>query len=92
MSHDDVRNLQMRLKNCLQTILDLEPDIERLELGHVLLKEYGQLKSFLRKMDLVSLQENDVLRIEKATMSFLEELKMPLLLLGDDSPDGRITQ
>jgi len=67
-----------RITNCLQTILDLEPEIRRLDLGHVLLKEFGLLKAFLLKIDKFDLEETDVQRIENATASFLEELRAPL--------------
>jgi len=70
--------LHSRLANCLETILELEPDLEQLELGHVLLAEFGQLKSFLERLDSVRVDEDDVNRIEAATSHFLEELKVPL--------------
>jgi hypothetical protein len=70
--------LHSRLANCLETILELEPDLEQLELGHVLLAEFGQLKSFLERLDSVCVDEADVTRIEAATSHFLEELKVPL--------------
>ena len=92
MEPNELRHLQSRLKNCLQTILDLEPELERLELGHVLLKEYGVLKSFIQKVDNVSLLEEDVARIENATESFLEELKSPLGLVDDDASPRRMIQ
>jgi len=72
------QNLMYRITNCLQTILDLEPEIRRLDLGHVLLKEFGLLKAFLLKIDKFDLEETDVQRIENATASFLEELRAPL--------------
>lgn len=70
--------LHSRLANCLETILELESDLEQLELGHVLLAEFGQLKSFLARLDSVRVDEDDVNRIEAATSHFLEELKVPL--------------
>lgn len=85
-------NLHLRLKNCLQTILDLEPEIERLDLGHVLLKEYAQLKSFIDKLGQVNLEEEDVNRIEAATENFLEELKTPLSFLDDEPAKRRLMQ
>ncbi|THB63105.1 MAG: hypothetical protein D6E12_17720 [Desulfovibrio sp.] len=85
-------NLQLRLKNCLQTILELEPDLERLELGHVLLKEYEQLKTFIEKVGTVRLEEDDVQRIEKATATFLDELKAPLSLVSEAKARKRLMQ
>lgn len=70
--------LHSRLANCLETILELESDLEQLELGHVLLSEFSQLKAFLERLDTVRVDEDDVRRIETATTNFLEELKVPL--------------
>lgn len=67
-----------RISNCLQTILELEPELERMELGKSLLAEFSVLKEFLQKIDSVVLSEEDVLRVETATSSFLEELRQPL--------------
>ncbi len=92
MRDDDMINLQFRLKNCLQTILELEPDIERLELGHVLLKEYSVLRSFIEKLDQVVLEEEDVCRIERATANFLEELKLPLSFMQKETPKRQMMQ
>lgn len=92
MTEDEKIELQMRLKNCLQTILELEPDLEKLDLGHVLLKEYSLLRSFIEKLDDVNLFEEDVNRIEQATANFLDELKTPLSLLHDSAVKRRLTQ
>ncbi|AGW14264.1 hypothetical protein [Megalodesulfovibrio gigas] len=87
---DEARNsLQMRLTNCLQTILDLEPELERLELSEMLLQEYNVLKSFMDNVDSVDLEEQDVRRIEEATEGFLAELKTPLSLLRKEPPNAR---
>lgn len=74
-------DLVYRLTNCLQTILDLEPELRRLEMGSVLLKEFGLIKAFLLKVESFDLDEADVERIERATASFLNELQTPLGLL-----------
>jgi hypothetical protein len=68
----------VRITNCLQTILDLESQLEQLENGHSLLDEFAVLKSFLEKIDEVELSESDVERIETATSNFLRELQEPL--------------
>lgn len=67
-----------RISNCLETILELEPELEKIELGKSLLEEFGVLKDFLEKIDRVSLNEDDVERVEAATSNFLEELRAPL--------------
>ena len=79
--HDDVTNLHARLSNCLQTILDLEGDLDRLELGDTLMSEFSLIKSFINRVKDVALQESDVARIEKATANFLDEVRGPLSLL-----------
>ncbi len=75
------RQLQVRLKNCLQTILELETDLERFHVDDFVLKEFQLLKSFLSRVDDVRLDEADVRRIETATENFLKELKTPLSVL-----------
>lgn len=92
MSDPKGLDLMNRLSNCLKTILELEPDIERLELGDLLLREFGMLKSFLMKIDSVSLEESDVARIEHATESFLLELRAPLERLNESRPSDRLLQ
>lgn len=67
-----------RISNCLETILELEPELEKIELGKSLLEEFVVLKDFLQKIDSVALNEDDVERVETATANFLEELRGPL--------------
>ncbi len=72
----------IRIMNCLHTILELEPELVRLELDNSLLEEFVYLKKFLEKIDRVELDENDVERIEKATANFLAELRTPFSRMG----------
>ena len=67
-----------RIINCLQTILELEPLLRRLDTGNMLVSEFKVLKAFLSEMDEAPLDEDDVARIEKATERFLCELKSPV--------------
>jgi len=85
----NVTTLQSRLLNCLETIIELEQDIERLELGHVLLAEFNQLKTFMERIDQVAVEEEDVRRIEAATSNFLDELRVPLGLAQDGGDRDR---
>lgn len=78
MAENNAVSHMVRISNCLQTILELEPELEKLELGHSLLDEFMVLKSFLEKIDRVEVNEDDVRRIEQATANFLQELKGPL--------------
>lgn len=75
-------NLIHRLSNCLQTILELEPELERLEIADNLLDEFGILKDFLAKLEKCRVREADVERIESATACFLSELGPPLIEVG----------
>ncbi len=72
----------MRISNCLQTILELEPELRKLEMGRALLDEFEVLKAFLAKIDKVEISESEVQRIEAATSNFLEELREPLAHLA----------
>jgi hypothetical protein len=89
--HTSVNHL-VRITNCLQTILDLEPQLEKLEHGNSLLDEFTVLKSFLEKIDKVDLSEEDVVRIESATANFLRELQGPLVRMGVVAKPGRRLQ
>ncbi len=71
-------HLQLRLRNCLQTILDVESDIERYPLYDALKSEMETLKKYLTDVDNLELSEDDVERMERATTLFLNELYLPL--------------
>jgi len=69
-----------RLMNCLQTILDLEVELRSIRQAESILKEMTSLRSIMRDLDFksVRLEEDDVRRIECATMAFLHELELHL--------------
>ncbi len=83
MTDNDPSSLQLRLSNCLQTILELEPALQKLEMGHMLTKELAELKTLIGRLHGVHLAEDDVTRIEHATSSFLDELRMPMSLIEE---------
>ena len=68
--------LQLRLKNCIQTILELEPDMRAGVLGRHFDEELTILKDYLQQVDQMNLAEDDVRRLEKATATFLAELRL----------------
>lgn len=68
--------LQIRLKNCIQTILDLEPDMRAGIWGRHFDEEFSTLKDYLQRVDRMNLAEDDVQRLENATASFLAELRL----------------
>jgi len=76
----------------LQTILELESQLETLEHGNSLLDEFVVLKSFLEKIDRVDLSEEDVERIEAATANFLRELQGPLSRAESNKKKGHRLQ
>lgn len=71
----DAPRLQIRLRSCLQAILDLEPELKTIHLAEPLLEEFALLKNIYEKLETVFVQEDDVKRIEDATSNFLAELK-----------------
>ena len=92
MEQEHDSNLQVRLKNCLQTILELEPDLERLDLGDSLMKEFEVIKAFVENLGQVNVAESDVVRIEQATENFLEELRTPMTLMERESGQYKLMQ
>lgn len=70
--------LKMRLRSCLQTILELEPCLAQIDAGPQMHKEFEALKRFLQDLDQLNLTEADVLRVESSTNTFLEELSLPM--------------
>jgi len=66
-----------RLRNCLLTILELEPDLERLQLSDSFRNELALLKQHLEKIEQIEFYEEDLQRLETATAKFLDELRLP---------------
>jgi|GEM_PF-1522525 len=77
MSTDNKNILQARLKNCLLTIVELEPLLSRLTVHRELLEEFKQLKDIAAKISNLELSDSEVERIEQATEVFLSELEIP---------------
>ena len=71
--------LQIRLKHCIQTILELEPELREHVVGTYFAAEFSTLKTCLHRVGALPLAEDDVQRLEAATASFLAELKFPRL-------------
>ena len=68
--------LQLRLKHCLETILEMEPAMNTKIVGKHFNMEFSILKNCLLKVDKMSLAEDDVKRLEIATANFLAEFKL----------------
>lgn len=84
--------LHVRLKNCLQTILELEPDMSSLRMRTEFRTELETLKEYLNRVEDLDLAEEDVLRLERATANFLDELRLPLSQVRPDGRKNRILQ
>lgn len=82
--------LHNRLKNCLQTILELEPDLERLKLPGTFRTELEMLKQHLEHIKQIDFFEEDLKRLEAATAKFLEELRVPFTTIESISAKNRI--
>lgn len=80
--------LQIRLKNCIQTILDLEPEM-RNNGEDSFDEDFSNLKKYLCHVDEMELAEEDVLRLENVTSAFLAELKRAHYIYG---PCARVIQ
>lgn len=74
--------LQIRLKSCLQTILELEPALEQLTVRHEMEGELAKLKTFMQRVERMDLSEDAVRHIEEATMAFLEGMRLPIMSLN----------
>jgi hypothetical protein len=66
--------LQLRLLNCLETILEMEEEMGSTNLDMNFSQELQTLKTVMRRIDQLEISECDVLRVEGATAHFLQEL------------------
>ena len=84
MRMDDEEVLRLRLKTCLQTILELRENLDmpdNASFSVFLAGELGSLEEFLDILPGISVSEYEVRRVELATAEFLEGLN-PFLLKG----------
>lgn len=72
------RELQSRLKSCLQAVLDLEPELMNHEMGKLMVNEFEVLRSLLDRLPAIAVVEQEVQKVEEATSVFLDELQIPL--------------
>ncbi len=82
---NDKTILQARLRNCLATIVEMEPLLNRLSVHHELEKEFKQLRDISGKISGLDLSDAEVQRIESATETFLKELEVPDELLPQEN-------
>ena len=70
--------LRLRLKNCLQIILDFRDDFGSMSFGACFMTEFDTMEAFMQKLAGISVSEHEVQRVELATTQFLKELNHPL--------------
>ena len=88
---DDV-SLDSRLRNCLDTILELEGPLLHTQMGGLLMREFQSLKEVMENLSSVEVCEADVERIEAATDRFLGELKDVLAEVAEGANHKRVLQ
>lgn len=82
--------LRQRLVHCIQTILELEPQVSTLEAGAIFRTEMLALRDCLGRVGCMDIAEADVVRFERATALFLDEIRLPLA--GFAAPANRVLQ
>lgn len=70
---EKMNQLHLRLKNCLETILDLEPGIKNNNL-RIFESDFLSLREYLAHIEQIPVVEEDVERFENATARFLREI------------------
>lgn len=64
--------LHTRLKNCLETLLDLQPTIRKSQKAEFA-EDFSKIRQFLGMVEKMELVEEDVLKIEEMTGQLLQE-------------------
>lgn len=77
-----MNQLHLRLKNCLETILDLEPGIKKNN-PRVFDSDFLSLREYLDHIEQIQVGEEDVARFECATERFLKEIGRGAHWLGN---------
>lgn len=72
--------LDIRLRNCLQTILELEEVLITSDFGTTLGEEFTVLKDVAGRLEYSFVEEKDVQKIENATERFLKEIQQNLAM------------
>lgn len=69
-----MNSLQIRLKNCIETILDLRPCMRKLYQTSFA-EDFSRLETFAEKIDAMSLKEDEVERLEEMTAAFIRQAR-----------------
>lgn len=70
-------SLQIRLKNCINTIVDLQADMRKFYRASFA-EDFWRLKSYAAQVGNMSLNEEDVSRLELLTSDFVREIGFTL--------------
>lgn len=89
---DNAPRLHLRLRSCLQAIIDFEPVLQSIHAAESLLVELSVLKDIYGRLETLLIQEEDVSRIEEATASFFKELKGSIKQESPERPCQRFLQ
>ena len=87
-----IPRLHLRLRSCLQAILEIEPELKAIQAAEPLLTELTILKEIYGRLETIAVQEEDVKRIEEATANFFEELKGSIKRDTAERPEQRFLQ
>lgn len=68
--------LRLRVKNCLQTIVDLAPELRASRYGALFAPNLRQLRAWLGRVDHMALDEASVSRLERAVEALLAEVHL----------------
>lgn len=66
--------LKIRLRNCLQTILELQPAMRKLYRTNFA-EDLRRLQKYIDLIDGMNLEEEDVARLESLTADFIKEVE-----------------
>ncbi len=72
--------LQIRITNCLETLIEVEERLKDLQLESFLQLEFLEIKEALKHIGRFSVSEQEVSRIEAATAHFLSEMRQSLMV------------
>ena len=70
----DADHKQLRLANCVETIIQVQSLMNDNRLDQELINRFKQLESSLKTMEIKDISETDVIRVEAATNRLLNEL------------------
>jgi copper chaperone CopZ len=71
----NTETLYLRLKTCVDTVLEVKASLEGIEAVHELVDSFDELQKALKTVDPDLITESEVLKVESATNQLMEQLK-----------------